>query len=313
MKTSWGRLRLLPLAIVVSAALSLGACGGGGGSGTAGESPPPLALGEPDAPQLTGNTATDAFNRFNFRRQQMGLPVLTRNAAIDVAAQGHSDYQRINNVTTHAQDFWMPGFTGNSTPDRLRAAGYVTPRSGYALGEVVSSRASTNGADAADDLVGSIYDRFTIFEPMFKEAGAGAASGATWFTEDFAAIGLDGGLAAGQVAVYPWTGQTGVPSGVDTDGRSPDPVPNQNRVGYPVSVHANLTSTLAVQSFTIRPRGGAALAVRTLTPGSDPDTPRSAAAIVPLAVLSPATTYDVQFTGTVDGAAVARSWSFTTQ
>ena len=169
---------------------------------------------------------------------------------------------------------------------------------------------------AADDLVGAIYHRFIILEPMFKEAGAGAgtgASGLTYVTIDFAANGLDRALPRGSVVTYPFAGQSDVPTGVNSDQESPDPVPNQNRVGYPVSVHGNLGSNLVVQTFTITPRGGSALATRVLTSATDGNTPGSAAAAIPLSVLAGGTTYDVQFTGTIDGAAVTRNWSFSTQ
>jgi hypothetical protein len=36
-------------------------------------------------------------------------------------------------------------------------------------------------------------------------------------------------------------------------------------------------------------------------------------AIIPLDKLTPATTYDVQFTGTISGIPVSKSWSFTTR
>jgi uncharacterized protein YkwD len=313
MKNPWTRLRSLSLWAALAAACVLTACGGGGSTAA---SPPSVTISDPGAPQITGNTATDGFNRFNFRRQQAGLALVSRNAAIDAAAQGHSDYQRINNVATHVQDSSKPGFTGVQEGDRLRAAGYVLPSFGYAYGEVISSRSNTQGADAAEDLIAAIYHRFIILEPMFKEAGAGAATssnGTTYFTTDFAAIGLNGGLASGSVAVYPFSGQTNVPTGVNSDEEEPDPVPNQNRAGYPASVHANLTSTLTVQSFTIKPHGGAEMTTRLLTHNLDAETPSSAAAIIPLSALSSATTYDVQFVGTVDGIAVNRTWSFTTQ
>jgi uncharacterized protein YkwD len=313
MKNPWIHVRTLSLGAALAAALALTACGGGGSSGS---SSPPVTVTEPGAPQATGNTATDGFNRFNFRRQQAGLALLSRNATIDVAAQGHSNYQGINNVATHVQDQSKPGFTGAQEGDRLQAAGYVLPPAGYAYGEVISSRSNTQGAEAAEALVGAIYHRFIILEPMFKEAGAGAAtstSGTTYFTTDFAAIGLNGGLAGGTVVVYPFSGQTNVPTSVNSDDEEPDPVPNQNGVGYPASVHANLTSTLTVQSFTIKPHGGAEMATRMLTRSLDANTPASAAAIMPLSSLSSATTYDVQFIGTVDGTPVNRSWSFTTQ
>jgi hypothetical protein len=78
-------------------------------------------------------------------------------------------------------------------------------------------------------------------------------------------------------------------------------------------VHANITSTVTVQSFSVRPRGGADLAVRQLSHDLDSHTPTSAAAIIPVSRLAAATTYDVSFSGTVDGTPVSRSWSFTTR
>jgi hypothetical protein len=35
-------------------------------------------------------------------------------------------------------------------------------------------------------------------------------------------------------------------------------VPNQNEVGYPISVHADINNPVLVQSFTVAPRGGTA-------------------------------------------------------
>jgi hypothetical protein len=74
-------------------------------------------------------------------------------------------------------------------------------------------------------------------------------------------------------------------------------------------VHTNLDSTLAVVSFTVRPRGGADLQVLRV----DPLRNETAASIIPVLPLRAATTYEVNFNGTVNGAAVARAWSFTTR
>ena len=94
----------------------------------------------------------------------------------------------------------------------------------------------------------------------------------------------------------------------------PDPVPDRNEVGYPVSVHADITSTLTVQSFTISPRGGAALATTLLTYENDRNISEpSVASIIPLAVLQPQTVYDVRFAGAVDSVPVTRAWSFRTR
>jgi uncharacterized protein YkwD len=300
----------------LSGSLLLLACGGGGNSVSTQTTAPAQASSEVGAPQLTGDTATDGFNWFNFRRQQMGVPVLLRNSLIDQAAQGHSDYQKINNTVSHQQNSANPGFTGTAALDRMIAASYIFAVP-YAYGEVISAVADVSGVVNAEQLITAIYHRFVIFEPMFKEAGAGAASvvdGYTYFTVDFAANhGYGPGLGSGHVATYPYANQQDVPTIFYSDYESPDPVPNQNEAGYPISIHADITASLTVQSFTVQARGGVPLTVRLLTNADDAETPQYAAAIIPLNVLASNTTYDVQFVGTADSVAINRSWSFTTR
>ncbi len=287
-------------------------------SGDAGTAPAASAtpVQESGEPAATGNTATDGFNRTNFRRQQLGLSVLSRNPLIDNTAQGHSDYQKTNDTITHEQTPGAPGFTGATLQDRLAAAGYalIVP---YAFGEVISASGDPSGINAAEDLITAIYHRFVMFEPRFLEAGAGAATAPgsyTYFTLNLASSnGLGAGLGKGNFVHYPIADQQNVLTIFYSDFETPDPVADRNAVGYPVSVHADITSTVTVQSFTIAPRGGAQLPVKLLSQATDANTAASVAAIVPLNVLSAKTTYDVQFSGTVDGVAAARSWSFTTR
>lgn len=294
----------------------LAACGGGGGD-TSNSGPvitPPTQ--EPGAPTLTGNTATDGYHWINYRRAQVGLSTLARNGRIDVAAQGHSDYQRLNRTITHEQTEGLPGFTGVTLKSRLLAAGYPLGSS-YSAGEVISATTSGSGFYQAEELITAIYHRFVIFEPVFTEIGTGAASitgSYTYFTADFAALGSLSGLGTGRLAIYPFANQSGVALNFFSDSEAPDPVPDRNEVGYPVSVHADYGSTVLVRSFTITPRGGTALATRLLSYASGTsNNSSSAAAIVPLAPLRSATTYDVSFSGTVGGVDVTRSWSFSTK
>lgn len=313
-----GLRRLRLIVAVCATASALVACGGGGGSdspATASAAPLPVEQG---APALTNDIATDGRNWINYRRTQVGMPTLARNAIIDVAALGHSEYQRTNNTVTHVQTPGKQGFTGATLLDRLTAAGYTFANANHAYGEVISATSSTNGAYLAEELITAIYHRFVIFEPVFKEIGTGAATtaaGYSYFTADFTANnGYGPGVPAGSVVVWPFSGQTQVTPNFFSDYESPDPVPNVNEVGYPISVHANINAVLTVQSFTVRQKGASAdLNVRLLTRDVDPETPRSAAAIVPLARLASGTSYDVSFTGTVDGTPVSRTWTFTTK
>jgi hypothetical protein len=246
------------------------------------------------------------------------LATITRNTQIDAAALNHSNYQALNNTITHDELAGRRGFTGADVLGRLRAAQYTVPASNYAYGEVISSTPDTNGVNAAEDLIAAIYHRFVIFEPKFLEAGTAsttAGSGYTYFTTDFATRTLTrDGLGSGKLVVYPFSNQQNLPTVFFSNQEEPDPVPDRNEVGYPVSVHADITSTLAVQSFTINPRGGTALATRLLKAETDSEigTP-SVAAIIPLAVLQPQTVYDVRFVGSVDDVPVNLAWSFTTR
>jgi uncharacterized protein YkwD len=323
--------RVRQIALAITTAWALVACGGGGGggstagvgtntgNGTSNGSPSTGFSGQDaSAPAATNNIATDGLNWINYRRSQAGMPVLTHSSIIDVAAQGHSDYQRQNNTVTHEQTTGKPGFTGVKLDDRLRAAGYTF---GFpnAIGEVISATNNGSGFYMAEELITAIYHRFVIFEPVFTEIGTGAATTSAnynYFTADFVTNnGYGNGIAAGTIVTWPVNGQTQVPPNFFSDYEEPDPVPNANEVGYPVSVHTNLTRKLTVQSFTIRAHGaGADLATRLLAQGQDANTTtQSAAAIVPLSRLAAATTYDVTFTGAIDGTPISRSWSFTTK
>jgi uncharacterized protein YkwD len=283
----------------------------------------PVTL-DPGAPALTGSIAADGRNWINFRRAQSGLPTVLQNAQIDIAALGHSEYQRINGIT-HTQERGKQGFTGVTLQDRLNAAGWTVPAAGFAVGEVISATTSNNGAFMAEELITAIFHRFVIFQPQFKEVGTGAAvtsASYAYFTADFGARdGWGPGIATGAVAVWPFSGQTGVPINFFSDFEEPDPIPDKgvNEVGYPISVEANLDQILTVQAFSVRPRGGGDLTVRLLAPGSNAEVPDYAAAIIPMARLASATTYDVTFVGTAttrntsNTVQVTRTWSFTTK
>ena len=304
-------------------ALALAACGGSDSSNTNGAS---AATGgtstgfsgqDASAPVLTNNVATDGFNWINYRRAQAGVGALARNNMLDRSSQAHSDYQRMNSTVTHEEDPAKPGFTGATVEARVQAAGYTLVPD-YASGEIIAATSNNSGFYMAEELVTAIYHRFVMFEPLFKDMGAGSATGTdkyTYFTSNLGAThGYSAGLVSHTIMSWPVNGQTGVQTTFASDYEEPDPVPDRNEVGYPISIHANLTETVAVQSFTVRPRGGSELPSRLLVKGQDPNTSMSSvAAIVPLAPLAANTIYDVSFTGTVSGTAVSKTWSFTTK
>ena len=298
------------------ALLVLAGCGGGGGSDTPAAAPVAAAPVEVGAPTLTNNIPADGLAWINYRRAQIGVQTVTRSTIIDRAAQSHSDYQKTNNVVSHEEVAGKPGFTGADVGSRLKSAGYVFATGGYA-GEVISATSSSSGFFMAEELITAIYHRFAIFEPRFREVGTGAATTTqkyTYFTTDFTTANGTGGLGRGAMVTWPAANQTLVPVNFLSDNETPDPVAGVNEVGYPISVHADIGSSIAVTSFTLRARGANAdLAVKLLRRLDDVHTPLSAAAIVPLAVLKAGATYDVTFKGSVDTVPVERVWAFTTR
>jgi uncharacterized protein YkwD len=304
------------------ATLLLAACGGSSNDSNSIDASAlslSVARQELNAPSSTGDTATDGLNWINYRRQQLGEQKLTRNNTIDIAAQGHSNYQNLNNTITHEQTLENPGVTGVTVLDRLLSAGYQFGQGSYAYGEVIASIDSADGVRAVEELITAIYHRYAIFEPMFMEIGVGASTvigGNTYFTSNFASRGLNTGLGNGNFVVWPFANQQNVPTVFYTDSENPDPEPTRNAVGYPISVHADINATVIINegAFTIQQRGGLPLPVRLLTSVTDAAyTQASTAAILPLSALAAGTTYDVQFTGTVNGIAVQKAWSFKTR
>lgn len=327
-------------------ALALAGCGGGGSGGggasiadpvPAGTTPPAPASPAnqtpttPDASAVTDKIALDGREWLNFRRGQAGLSTLGRSLTIDIAAKGHSDYQSLNNTITHTQEVNGKGFTGIEVSNRLAAAGYhFNTGASHAYGEVISATGNGSGQYMAEELITAVYHRFVIFEPVFKEVGTGAATtgaGYNYFTANFTANnGYGAGLPGGQVAVWPFNGQASVPPNFFSDTEQPDPVPDRDEVGYPISVHANIDLQVRVTSFSVRPCGGSDLSVRLLSRANDtPRTGKSSAAIVPLEPLAANTAHDVSFTGFLDvvtgpkqdiivsSTPVTRTWSFTTR
>ena len=307
-------------------ALALAACGGGGGGDSAApvtavtpaSAPPSVLPQEPGAPTLLNNVPQDGMNWINYRRAQAGMPVVTRNELLDRAAAGHSEYQKANNIVSHEQTVGKPGFTGVNQGDRMLAAGYIYNTATYAYGEVISATSNGSGFYMAEELITAIYHRFVIFEPKFKEIGTGSArtsAGYTYFTTNFAATnGYGPGIGSRNLVTWPFNGQVKVATNFFSDYEAPDPVPNLNEVGYPVSVHADIDVNVVVQSFTMRPRNGSDLETRLIKAGENTNARNSpAAAIVPLAVLTSNTIYDVTFSGTLNGIPTTKTWSFTTK
>jgi hypothetical protein len=347
-----GVMRGRPLAalfrLVASAALlgALSACGGSGGGAPAPEppSPPPAPTPSPTpapaptapiAAQMTVPTPVGydadrlaAFNRLNEIRLSAGLGMLAQNAAMDQAAQAHADWIIANDSFTHEEVEGTAGFTGTHWWLRDEAFGYV-PIEG---GEIMVG--PVRGAAGVDALISTVYHRAGMLAFLPVDVGIGwsglaAPSISMPLVIDMTRPGLDTTRGLGQlpqaiidgVAIWPINGAQGVPLRLGLE--LPNPVPSQDvlTLGMPLSITVDPEQRVTISAFTLVDSGtGSTVATLTLTSQNDWNglVPQSFAAAIPLAPLSPNTTYSASVSGTMTGAMTgfrttfSRSWSFKT-
>jgi hypothetical protein len=256
------------------------------------------------------------------------LGMLAQSTAMDQAAQAHADWMIANDSFTHEEQENTPGFTGTNWPRRDEAFGYV-PSSGAEV--LIADAAAAAGVDV---LVNSAYHRAALlaFEPV--DVGIGWSDGAAVsfsrpLVIDITRPGTDTKRGLGQAAqavirgveVWPVDGSRDVPVGLGLE--SPNPVPSQDvmTLGTPASITVSESKTVTSVSFQVtNSTTGAVVPVQVLTNQNDSNflVPQSFIAAIPLAVLSPNTTYTIDFSGSavdrVSGVAdkIDRRWSFTT-
>jgi hypothetical protein len=116
-----------------------------------------------------------------------------------------------------------------------------------------------------------------------------------------------------QLTLFPIDGHQNVPVDFNPTTEEPSPMPNHPLTGYPVSLQVDPRQTLTVDSFTLfEVSSDTAIDARLLTHATDAETPKYAAALIPVSPLRPLTVHRAVFSGSVDGVAVSRSWQFTT-
>ena len=331
---------LFGLVAMSTLAGGLVACGGGGGAAAPEPAPAPAPAPAPlpttpIAAQMTVPTPVGydadrlaAFNRLNEIRLSAGLGMVAQNTMMDQAAQAHAEWMVVNNTFAHTEAEGTPGFTGETWARRDEAFGYV-PVGGS---EVMSYDAS--GEMGVGALINMVSHRsgMLAFEPVDVGIGWSAKSGAVVSTplvidmtrpatESARGLGQAAQAAIHGVCIWPLDGARDVPLRMGLE--IPNPVPAQDvlSLGTPVSLNVDESRTLSAIRFTLTNMlTGTAVTTKLLMNQNDASVPIPASfiAAIPLAPLSPNTTYEADFSGSTvqfpSGLveAVNRTWSFTT-
>lgn len=314
-------------AFSMAAAILVTACGGGGTTAATGSTPntSPAAstaasLVTTVAPATYTGEFNTAFNLINNERNQCGFGLLSQNAQMDVSAAAHARYIVTNSsgATAHIEVPGQPGYTGVNPSDRMTVAGYSVGSSD----EVV---ALGSGTTAIRTLMSGPYHLATLMG-SYRDVGIGMqatnvnAMSVVVVDVGYQRIAAPQLLASSDVKTYPCDGASGVKPGL-TANESPSPTPGRdlgvNPVGAPIYVRVRDGNTLTITNAgMLKVASSASVPLRAATTSAnDPNKGYLLANegyVLPESPLDPNSQYQVTITGTNNGVAFSRTFTFTT-
>lgn len=269
----------------------------------------------PDKPSFDDAYANSVISEINKVRQAAGLNALFESPRLTSAAKGHSTYLLDKAEINHYQlDKESRFFTGYIPANRLKKEGFDYS----SINEVIRGSYSETPSQVVGKFVDAPFHRIGLLRDDLVEVGVGALSvqsvGYKMVTVDTGSRELFYfGSRFKNPIVYPFDGQTGVPSSFASDEEVPDPYKGKNYVGYPISLQLGGHDSLYVLGFEIFTEGKR-LPARVLWRenfGFLKSFPY-AAVLIPDEPLFPGTTYTVNFRGLNGSQSVEKSWSFST-
>ena len=270
------------------------------------------------------------FTALNSFRGAVGLGLVAQNQQLDQAAKNHVNYLLTNsdvNVSAidpatgrplfHIEQQGRAGFTGVQEIDRAKAAGYM----GAYVGESGAYGMGNGGAKVLADLAGGIYHRQGLMFQEQRDIGISMGGDSSQTTViEFGYMTTPQRNASDFLGVYPADKQANIP--LASYPEVPNAYPElttyeaiQSGASYPINVVSKSFTTLTVSTFTVTEQGQVdAMPARLFTKDTDPNKllQSNIAFLVARTAFKPNTTYTVRFVGAVDGAAMSKTWSFTT-
>ena len=289
-----------------------GGAGGGGAGGVGGMAgsmatvPPDIST-CPAAPAGASADAIAALGIVNTARLAAGAGCVVMVNEINLAAQAHCDYYAMNSgectANPHNEVASCAGFTGEGPGDRMSAAGYDS-RGG---GEVMAFNGDPDAA--IGQWINSVWHRIPILDPWTRDMGYGGADECD--TIDF---GTGGDAPEDTVVVYPYPGQTGLPTSFN--GQYEGPMPPAPASGWPSSTPITLYAReLVITEHTLTLDGDTTPIEHMWLTSDDPENGnflRRSVFMYGNEPFAANTSYRVKIVGTYVGGALEREWTFTT-
>ena len=280
------------------------------------------------------------------QRSTCGFGLLQQDSRLDVASAAHTYYlvqnslDRKLNVGGHFEDPTWTYFYANAPWDRAAKAGFPV-----SVSEILDAQTFTQGSSspapfAAGEALGASSMR-SLIETVYHARGAlwggrsggiGSTLGTGPFQTGFnmtvyrivaevsdEADSLKQKLGTGNIATWPCAGLTGVAGVFVPATESPNPFPEITSTtvtyGTPIYFKADPGSVLVVSTATVtKVLDNSMLVLRQLTKANDPvaEIGANEVFVVPTTALAKASSYTVNATGTLNGTAFTKTFTFAT-
>jgi uncharacterized protein YkwD len=270
-----------------------------------------------------------AFTLLNSERAQCGFGLLAQNAQLDASAKGSADWQTLNNYGGHVQVAGTPGFTGVTAGDRNTAAGYTALYYAESYEDVTGTNFKAGAAPpGVRDLLTAPYHLNAMMSDA-RDAGVSVRNSTDSASThnprvimmfEFAHKDADGPQSpdSNSVLTYPCNGSDGAKPALFAE--APNPVQGRDLsrapLGTPIYIAVRRNNRLVITSASlIKVATDAPVSMRAaVTWNNDPygEYRSHEAYIAPDVPLSGNSAYQATVTGTNNGVAFSRTFTFTT-
>jgi uncharacterized protein YkwD len=303
----------------------------------------------PTASYASGSAKATVFAQLNAYRSAMGVGLLKQDPLLDNAADFHALYLVNNlangNITalSHDENSAFPNYYEATPLSRARKAGvpsteWVAENAAANLNQATDAASGLNclnqwlntvyhlqGATGVSETAGIGFQTNTAQGTFGCVLDMGETTNVVGTPIDNGVYGGGGQqMATNAIAVSPTPNEANVATAMVAE--TPNPAPDLAKPGRPIMLRVNASApgdSLTVSSFTLTVNG-AQVPARIIVPAAAMSGSTGATAdvnnnvftgvafLLPLAPLTPNTTYTVSFSGQRDGTPITKTWTFAT-
>lgn len=258
----------------------------------------------------SNNSYSDPVQTLNNLRAIYGLNTLYENRQLAFAAEKHAYYLKGQSQPSHFEDSSQPNYFGKDPMDRALKSSYSN--TSFSVGEVLAFYDGERNNDIEKFLV-AIYHRFLILEPKYNEVGSYyLKNGSTNIIEIM--LGVRNSSSTNiQTSYYPYDNQIDIPLLFYPSQEIPNPMPERDVVGYPITFQVTSGNKLDIVSFNLYDDKGNNLDGKIMNTSTDEHLTESQFGFIPYNKFNENSRYTANISGYINGSPFSKRWSFTTK